>query len=60
MNNTYLGFWNAHFLHRLADGLTANDDAVCKTHHSEFTFVDVLDVGDKGMPCESRKEPAEQ
>jgi hypothetical protein len=60
MNNTYLGFWNAHFLHRSTDGLAANDDAIRKTHHGEFTLVDVLDVSDEGMSCESRDEPAEQ
>jgi hypothetical protein len=60
MNNTYLGFRYAHFLHRFTDGGTANDDAVRKTHHGEFTLVDILDVSDKGMTRESREEPAEQ
>ena len=60
MNHTYLGLWNAQFLHRFTAGLTANDDAVRKTHHGEFALVDVLDVSDKGMACGSRDEPAEQ
>jgi len=59
MNNTYLLFWNAQALHRFTDRGTTNDDAIRKTHHGEFAFVDVRDVSDKGVPGESREEPAE-
>jgi hypothetical protein len=60
MNYTYLGFRNAHFLHGSTDRLAANDDTIGKTHHGGFALVDVLDVSDKGMACESRDEPGEQ
>jgi hypothetical protein len=60
MNYPDLGFWNSHFLHRFTDGLAANDDAIRKTHQAKFTLVDVLDMSDEGMPCESRDEPGEQ
>jgi len=59
-NNMYLGFRNAHFLHTLADCPAANDDTIGKTHHGRYALMDVLDVSNQGVMCESRDQPCKQ